>query len=1678
MDLLTFNQFTVLLWKNFTLKRRQLINLILEVLITLMFPSIFLLLRTFTEVSAGGPHSFIPQSISTLPSFLQNPQEWELIYMPSNVNVVKEITENMKRNLNISIKVQGFSSETEFERYVKYDHRSHKVLAAVVFDCDFTNSNDPLPLQVKYHLRFVRIPRSFNSKDVFNWKTSLLFSSHTTSGPRNPADDDGGSPGYIREGFLAVQQALDKAIMLYHGSSAAQKLFDGLSIFIQRFPHPAYSRDGLVWITRDLFPLMFVLMFSPIVLSIMRSLVWEKQNGLKEYQLINGLRNWMIWASHFFTVFFFYIIMISLICVLFFVKIFNEPVFRYSDYGFVFVFFTCYAIASIFFAFMVSTFFSKVRLAVTAGSMLYFASFFAFKSIAQYYDQLTLAKKVAACLSCNVALALGVNLILQLEIQEVGVKWHNLWTPANLQDNLIFAYILGMLLLDAFLYGLVTWYVETVFPGQYGMPQPWFFFLTRSYWFGQSSISKEEEEMKHYGRTQSKYFEAEPVTRVADIQIEHLYKEFGNKVAVNNMSMNLYKGQITVLLGENGAGKTTTLSVLTGCSPPTRGEAYINGYAVSKHRVDVRKHMGFCPQQNWLFGDLTLSEHLYFYSMVKGKCQKIYPMEIDHMLFTFNLQEKRDTFSELLSGGMKRKLSLMIALIGGTKVVILDEPTTGMDPVSRRATWSLLQEYKQDRTILLTTHYMDEADVLGDRIAIMVKGALQCCGSSFFLKQIYGAAYHIVLETDPQCDVGKIVAVIQSHVPDATLEKYTRTELSFILPKEYAYRFKDLLNDLKQDHKELGIAACDASVTTMEEVFLKVHEQAHSQVDIQPIESFSFMSQKMRQDMGQNMIMSRSYQTSIFSRLNEIATIKFNTGFPLYCQQFRSMFIKRALFSWRNWKLVLLQILITLAVTVYLLIDKNSKSDMPARDMDLSQYGRTIVPYSVSGNSDLALKLIKNLNIFLKLQNQELRKVQGNVAKHILENQEYRFSSIIALAIKVENNRTVVTILFNNEAYHSAATSLAVLDSVLFMSLSGPTASIKVSNKPQPLHHYGSHFVPMKALHIVLVLAFGMAIMFGGFGFQTVMERTTKAKHIQFVSGACVLTYWLSALLCDLICFSILCCLFLGVFKYCEVDYLVEDYHFLDTMMIFMLYGWSVVPLMYLGSFLFSSSAAAFVKLTLFNYVSTSISIVIDRITRLGALELPASVKTFTDNVLRTLPSYNFAMSVSRFFDDRVIKKLCSLEFQNVYTNCSKTLLENNIYSFGERGIAKFLITLAALGLFYLLLLFFLETAFWRLKIFVFQKIIFNVYNIFVKGKKATISVQVSKKRKDENVENERQEVQAQLLTLKNNPLLLKELTKIYFKCPAIRAVRNISLVVKKSECFGLLGLNGAGKTSIFKISTGDVPATSGKVFIDGISITENVKKVRSRIGYCPQSDPVLGHMTGRELLIMYARLRGVPEPHIYEYVETFLHSVHLEPHADKFMYTYSGANKRRLTTAAALMGKSSVVFLDEPSLGMDLMARRLLWDTVTLMCKTGKAIVITSHSMEECEALCTRLAIMVKGRFNCLGSPQHLKNKFSDVYTLTAKIKMDKGEDRLEKFKEFIASTFPGSIITQEHQGIIDYHIPRKEICWGKAVSVLEETKALFKLEDYSISQITLEQVFLTIANIDKMESSQEIKL
>lgn len=207
-------------------------------------------------------------------------------------------------------------------------------------------------------------------------------------------------------------------------------------------------------------------------------------------------------------------------------------------------------------------------------------------------------------------------------------------------------------------------------------------------------------------------------------------------------------------------------------------------------------------------------------------------------------------------------------------------------------------------------------------------------------------------------------------------------------------------------------------------------------------------------------------------------------------------------------------------------------------------------------------------------------------------------------------------------------------------------------------------------------------------------------------------------------------------------------------------------------------------------------------------------------------------------------------------------------------------------------------------------------------------------------------------------------------------------------ECFGLLGVNGAGKTTTFKMMTGDERITSGTAYVKGMNLAADVNSVYKEIGYCPQFDALLDDLTGREILRIFCLLRGVQRDRIDQISEELAKSFGFMKHLDKETKAYSGGNKRKLSTALAVIGSPSVIYLDEPTTGMDPAARRQLWNMVCRIRDSGKSIVLTSHSMEECEALCTRLAIMVNGEFKCIGSTQHLKNKFSKGLILKIKVK------------------------------------------------------------------------------------------
>jgi len=185
--------------------------------------------------------------------------------------------------------------------------------------------------------------------------------------------------------------------------------------------------------------------------------------------------------------------------------------------------------------------------------------------------------------------------------------------------------------------------------------------------------------------------------------------------------------------------------MLTGLIQATKGSATCFNDDMFNEPEKVRKFMGICPQHDILFENLTPVEHLSVFYDFKGGNPDLKEKEINDLIRDVGLTIDMDKKAGSLSGGNKRKLSVAIALCGGSKLILLDEPTAGMDLGARRDLWNMLKNYRRDKIMILTTHYMDKADVLGDRIGIMAKGEMMCLGTSLFLKKRFGAGYKITM---------------------------------------------------------------------------------------------------------------------------------------------------------------------------------------------------------------------------------------------------------------------------------------------------------------------------------------------------------------------------------------------------------------------------------------------------------------------------------------------------------------------------------------------------------------------------------------------------------------------------------------------------------------------------------------------------------------------------------------------------------------------------------------------------------------------------------------------------------------------------------------------------------------------------------------------------------------------
>ncbi|KAF7654765.1 hypothetical protein LDENG_00065320, partial [Lucifuga dentata] len=599
---------------------------------------------------------------------------------------------------------------------------------------------------------------------------------------------------------------------------------------------------------------------------IVKSVVQEKEARLKETVQIMGLRSsiyWLSWAVS-------SVLPLAISAILLTLVLKYGKVLQYSDPSVIFVFLLVFCITTITQCFFISVFFSKANLAAACGGLIYFVLYLPHILCYAWRDVMGFRAKVAVSLLSCVAFGFGCENFSKYEEQGIGIQWYNIDQSPEDGERYTFIVSIIMMAFDAVLCWLLTWYIENVFPGQYGIPKPWYFPFTASYWCGTASSTDIDPGLLKDSSEHNDFLEKPPPDMKAGVSIFNLVKIYktGKKLAVDGLSVDFYENQITSFLGHNGAGKTTTMSILTGLFPPTSGTALINGYDIRTDMDSIRKFLGMCPQHNVLFNELTVEEHIYFYARLKGRSRDEVKIEMDQMIKDVGLPHKRKDLAKNLSGGMQRKLSVAIAFVGGSKIIILDEPTAGVDPYARRGIWELLLKYKQGRTIILSTHHMDEADILGDRIAIISNGKMRCCGSSLFLKKCFGSGYYLTLvrketemmtnqrngmiqgqaiaekdcplrsssldegigsltwsKSDPS-DVAAVGELVRRHVHEAVFLESIGQEITYILPYGGATdgTFALLFKELDLAMADLGLSSYGIADTTLEEIFLKVAE--------------------------------------------------------------------------------------------------------------------------------------------------------------------------------------------------------------------------------------------------------------------------------------------------------------------------------------------------------------------------------------------------------------------------------------------------------------------------------------------------------------------------------------------------------------------------------------------------------------------------------------------------------------------------------------------------------------------------------------------------------------------------------------------------------------------------------------------------------------------------------------
>ncbi|KAL4476002.1 hypothetical protein ABPG72_007888 [Tetrahymena utriculariae] len=1481
-----FTHILALIFKNFYLWKRELKGTICEIftpLIFIFFLYIFMAQSDSYEVSQT---SYLNQAVTLTPgwdpSLISNgiystikdcsdPKIGGKIGIAPNVPLTQRLSSILSNYPGIQ--VQFFDSPDQFNTHIKSSGYPVSNPPQICFGILFDSWTDGVyNYTLSYNLtESYDIPRTYRT-DYIDFEQNDQFLK------------------YINSGFTRIVNWIDNIILQQESGNSNIQIEPNITIMQVE----AHQKSNLYSYAGSFMNIFIVIPMIVPFLRLSSRILQEKEKRIREGMMMMGLGKFAFYTSWFITYLFVYTF-ISLIVtiglkVYFFTKI---------DFAVIYVLHFAYGACLLAQSLFITVFFDKQRTGIIGATFLFLFQFlYSFNQGDPETLDNTSYQAQAIIVSNAISQAMQLLVIYQSRNQHVSMDMLN-----QLCNRSKLIYSINSSWISFVVYFVLFLYLDQVISNEFGQRKHWLFFIgcklrNQNSKKQQIGVSADQEQHSNFNETVDISLQNQEGQNKT-IKIQNLSKQFKTegvlKRAVDQINLQMYSGQVFSFLGHNGAGKSTTISMLTGMIPPTSGTAYIKGLEITKDMDKIRKILGVCPQHDILFDSLTVKEHLYLFAVLKGIPFREISSAVQTIIKDVDLVEKTNSLSSSLSGGQKRKLSVAIAFIGESQVVLLDEPTSGMDVQARRHIWEMVKNYKQQKIIILTTHFMDEADYLGDRIGIISDGQVKCVGSSVFLKEKFGNGYNLTLVKEQNTTPSEpIIQFINHHFPESSLISDYSAEIAFQIPYKYIPQFEQMFNEIERLKNQLKIRSYGVSITTLEEVFLKVASMNENHV-VQP--------HKTKQKNQYQDIENQDDQ-KLIERITDPT--------QLFLTHFWALIKKRVHYFKRDKKglcceLILPIILIAFGLFIAFLSN--------FQDWKSYQLNPTIFfdeqPKIYYGSSQPSNNYQSYINNFQVFEDTIFNQIQNTNSISQFDNSlfEYKTTEVKFgyYLLNTQGNNIQYTAFVNTVSLDGIPMSIHLMNNAIIKRVTGKQIQINVTNKPLAITASTKNLIGLvQGINSVMFFSMGISFIPASIISFIVRERAEHIKHQQIVSGVTLQAYWISNFFIDYIKFLIptISSYFLAyAFK---IDSMTEDGNYIYFVILFVFYGLSLIPFTYLFSFLHSDYGNAQIIQFFIHFMIGGVGAVIVAILRF--YESTHSVGIIIAWVLRIFPSF----AVYDGFNN-----IASRKFTQVQENLSQ---EPSQIDFNVMGA----------DLMFLILSFFLFTGMiifiekYRNRKTVFDS---NIQDKYPYVKPSYV---------DSDVEEEMNTLQES--NPKDFTVLVRNLRKVFpptggssTEKPKI-AVNNLNFGVKTGDVFCFLGVNGAGKTTTMRMLTGEETIGSGDAYIQGCKIPEQISEAQQYIGYCPQFDALLDNLTAREHLELFAAIKGIPSNQREQAVNEKLDELNLRKFENVVARTYSGGNKRKLSVAIAMLGNPPIAFLDEPSTGMDPRNRRFMWNVISDM--------------------------------------------------------------------------------------------------------------------------------------------------